>query len=173
MADPATQSRDKRRRWEMIFDRMQKVDADVMQYARNDPVWSDESCFEPSIGLSRRTVEFEEENEIRLSRSLRVAGKLMTSGALIILHRARHLPTHASLLHRRAVFRALARITATLHPMWGAAEVGLIVCGIAKQRVFHPQGGQDTVMSLARSSMVPAKPQLLPADLYVHEVLAA
>lgn len=28
------------------------------------------------------------ENEIRLSRSLRVAGKLMTSGALIILHRA-------------------------------------------------------------------------------------
>uniref|UniRef100_V5EW86 Transcription factor domain-containing protein n=1 Tax=Kalmanozyma brasiliensis (strain GHG001) TaxID=1365824 RepID=V5EW86_KALBG len=88
IADPANQSRDRRRRWEVIFERMQKVDADVMQYARSDPVWSDESCFEPSVGLSRRTVEFEEENEVRLSRSLRIAGKLMTSGALIILHRA-------------------------------------------------------------------------------------
>lgn len=88
MQDPASQTREQRRRWETIFDRMQKVDADVMQYARSDPVWSDESCFAPIIGLSRRTVEFEEENETRLSRSLRVAGKLMTSGALIILHRA-------------------------------------------------------------------------------------
>ncbi|SPO20756.1 uncharacterized protein UTRI_00233 [Ustilago trichophora] len=90
MDNPANQPREKRRRWEMIFERMQKVDADVMQYARSDPVWSDESCFAPtvSVGLSRQTMQFEEENEIRLSRSLRVAGKLMTSGALIILHRA-------------------------------------------------------------------------------------
>lgn len=88
LADPSTQPRDRRRIWEIIFERMQKVDADVMQYARSDPVWSDESCFAPNVGLSRRTVEFEEENEIRLSRSLRIAGKLMTSGALIILHRA-------------------------------------------------------------------------------------
>ncbi|CBQ67591.1 conserved hypothetical protein [Sporisorium reilianum SRZ2] len=88
MQDPANQTREKRRRWESIFERMQKVDADVMQYARSDPVWSDESCFEPNVGMSRRTVQFEEENEVRLSRSLRVAGKLMTSGALIILHRA-------------------------------------------------------------------------------------
>ncbi|CCF53918.1 uncharacterized protein UHO2_01037 [Ustilago hordei] len=88
LQDPVSQTREQRRRWETIFERMQKVDADVMQYARSDPVWSDESCFAPNIGLSRRTVEFEEENEIRLSRSLRVAGKLMTSGALIILHRA-------------------------------------------------------------------------------------
>ncbi|GAC96730.1 potential fungal zinc cluster transcription factor [Pseudozyma hubeiensis SY62] len=86
--DPAHQPREQRRKWEVIFERMQKVDADVMQYARSDPVWSDESCFEPSVGLSRRVEEFEEENEVRLSRSLRVAGKLMTSGALIILHRA-------------------------------------------------------------------------------------
>ncbi len=88
MSDPQNQSREKRRKWEVIFERMQRVDADVMQYARSDPVWSDESCFEPSVGLSRRTEEFEEENEVRLSRSLRIAGKLMTSGALIILHRA-------------------------------------------------------------------------------------
>ncbi|GAC73430.1 hypothetical protein PANT_9d00100 [Moesziomyces antarcticus T-34] len=88
LADPANQPRDKRRGWEMIFERMQKVDAEVMQYARSDPAWSDESCFAPGVGLSRRTAQFEEENEIRLSRSLRVAGKLMTSGALIILHRA-------------------------------------------------------------------------------------
>lgn len=88
MENPANQSRDKRRKWEVIFERMQKVDSDVMQYARSDPVWSDEGCFEPSVGLSRRPEEFEEENEIRLSRSLRIAGKLMTSGALIILHRA-------------------------------------------------------------------------------------
>lgn len=88
MQDPATQTREKRRRWESIFERMQKVDADVMQYARSDPVWSDETCFEPSVGMSRQTMQFEEENEVRLSRSLRVAGKLMTSGALIILHRA-------------------------------------------------------------------------------------
>lgn len=88
VADQAHQTREQRRKWETIFERMQKVDADVMQYARADPVWSDESCFEPSVGLSRRTEQFEEENEIRLSRSLRVAGKLMTSGALVILHRA-------------------------------------------------------------------------------------
>ena len=88
LLDPAAQTREKRRKWETIFERMQKVDADVMQYARSDPVWSDESCFEPNVGMSRRTVQFEEENEIRLSRSLRIAGKLMTSGALIILHRA-------------------------------------------------------------------------------------
>ncbi|PWZ02842.1 hypothetical protein BCV70DRAFT_224488 [Testicularia cyperi] len=86
--DPATQTREKRRKWESIFERMQKVDADVMQYTRNDAVWSDEACFAPSVGLSRRIALFEEENETRLSRSLRIAGKLMTSGALIILHRA-------------------------------------------------------------------------------------
>ncbi|SNX81505.1 uncharacterized protein MEPE_00210 [Melanopsichium pennsylvanicum] len=90
MDTPGAQPRDKRRKWEMIFERMQKIDADVMQYARSDPVWSDESCFAASVsvGLSRQTMQFEEENEIRLSRSLRIAGKLMTSGALIILHRA-------------------------------------------------------------------------------------
>ena len=81
-------SRQHQQRWESIFGRMQQVDHDVMNYTRHDPCWKDESCFAPGVGLHRRTSLFEEENEVRLGRSLRVAGKLMTSGALIILHRA-------------------------------------------------------------------------------------
>ncbi|EPQ32337.1 uncharacterized protein PFL1_00533 [Pseudozyma flocculosa PF-1] len=81
------QPRQHQQKWEEIFSRMQGLDNDVMNYVRRDPAWSDRTCFEVTVIASRRTALFDDENDTRLKRSLRIAGKLMTSGALIILHR--------------------------------------------------------------------------------------
>ncbi|KAN0066162.1 hypothetical protein ACQY0O_000256 [Thecaphora frezii] len=82
-----SQPRQHQQKWEAIFSRMQGIDNDVMNYVRHDSAWPDDSCFEVAVKASRRTALFDDENDTRLKRSLRIAGKLMTSGALIILHR--------------------------------------------------------------------------------------
>ncbi|UZJ57215.1 hypothetical protein CBS101457_006535 [Exobasidium rhododendri] len=67
-----------------IFNAMLKLDSEIGTYTRFDPSWRNLSSTTESDGASHGV----EGIEVQLAKSLKTAGRLMTSGAIIILHRA-------------------------------------------------------------------------------------
>ena len=66
-----------------IFNEMLKLDGEIGTYTRFDPSWRWMSTETESTGMGDA-----EETEKQLAWSLKTSGRLMTSGAIIILHRA-------------------------------------------------------------------------------------
>jgi hypothetical protein len=68
-----------------IFNAMLKLDSEIGTYTQFDPSWRNLATTEPDPATSMQGVEA---IEIQLAKSLKTAGRLMTSGSIIILHRA-------------------------------------------------------------------------------------
>jgi hypothetical protein len=70
-----------------IFNAMLKLDSEIGTYTRFDPSWRN-GTNGTEEAVHRGRVGYVESVEKQLAKSLKLAGRLMTSGALIILHRA-------------------------------------------------------------------------------------
>lgn len=70
-----------------IFSAMLKLDSEIGTYTRFDPSWRNGTNGTEEVAQQGR-VGYVEGVEKQLAKSLKLAGRLMTSGALIILHRA-------------------------------------------------------------------------------------
>lgn len=68
-----------------IFNAMLKLDSEIGTYTRFDPSWRN---VHTETDFKGERVDYIEGLEKQLATSLKIAGRLMTSGALIILHRA-------------------------------------------------------------------------------------